>query len=460
MTSGARSSNSRLTLFAVVALVFALAVTLRVWDVSSRFWLLGDQIRDWRIALGPFADLPLVGPATHVNGYTVGPAFYWILWAIRVAVGPWFDNLPHAGGIGQALLQSASDVMLLVAVWRRSGSVFLALTTCVLLVSASYDLALSSLVWNPVVGSTLAKMATAMVLLGWHRGSIWRVAVTAVVAWSAVHAYTGAIYVTVSVFMALLLEPLAGKDWRGAWRRALTIAGVVALLQVPYVAHQFVARFTDSAMGAVTDSVGRILSGRAAAELTKSVAGYASAVSFIQIRPWNLSGAVWLLVPAGAIIAVRYRRDPALLCMTLVPQLMAILGYAFFLAALDNYYYLSLMPAAVLTVIFAVTALPPSVARTTSVALLAGALALVPGRYRFAQGLHSMPEYRALVAGSRTVARRGQPMRAIQTDFRLPPTADPEFIYGILGGQLDRQAPWIAVITREGGVEYRPAQGR
>jgi hypothetical protein len=42
--------------------------------------MLWDQIP--RLArLGPFTDLPLVGPPTHFRGFTIGPAFYWILWA-------------------------------------------------------------------------------------------------------------------------------------------------------------------------------------------------------------------------------------------------------------------------------------------------------------------------------------------------------------------------------------------
>jgi hypothetical protein len=46
-----------------------------VRGISTHFWMLWDQIRDWGIALGPFADLPLVGPPTHFRGYTIGPAF-------------------------------------------------------------------------------------------------------------------------------------------------------------------------------------------------------------------------------------------------------------------------------------------------------------------------------------------------------------------------------------------------
>ena len=111
----------------VLPVVVAVATfVVRTWGITRHSWVLGDQIRDWEIALGPFSRLPLVGPATHVHGYTIGPAFYWVLWAIRVVFGPWFENLPHAGGIGQAALQSAVDALLLIAVWKRrnrSGSV-------------------------------------------------------------------------------------------------------------------------------------------------------------------------------------------------------------------------------------------------------------------------------------------------------------------------------------------------
>ena len=146
---------------AVATLAFTSTLTVRVNGISTHFWMLRDQIRDWSIALGPFSDLPLVGPATHVGGYTIGPAFYWILWAIRVTVGPWFENLPHAGGIGQAVLQSGADALLLTAIWRRTESLGIALAAIVLVATAGYDLCLSALVWNPTMGTALAKAATA-----------------------------------------------------------------------------------------------------------------------------------------------------------------------------------------------------------------------------------------------------------------------------------------------------------
>jgi hypothetical protein len=360
---------------AIAALTFAVTLAIRVWGISTHFWLLGDQIRDWSIALRSFTDLPLVGPATHVGGYTIGPAFYWILWAIRVTVGPWFQNLPHAGGIGQAMLQSGADTLLLAAVWRRTQSPWVALTTIVLVATASYDLSLSALVWNPSMGSMLAKMATALVLLDWHRGSATRVAITAALAWSAVHAYTGAIFVTVGVFTAVLAEPFARGNWDAVRRNAVIITSVVALLQLPYMMHQVSNGFSDSAMGAVSGSVGRIFSGSDRPQLTESIAGYVGAFKFIEFAPWQAPLAGWALLACGGILAVRYYRDPSLLAITLLPQLAAIIGYSLFLDDLDHYYYLSLMPAAVLTIVLAATGVPsPRLVRIVSIAFSSGPL--------------------------------------------------------------------------------------
>jgi len=444
----------------VAIVVFILTFALRIRGVGSHFLLLGDQIRDWTIALKPFTQLPLVGPPTHVGGYTVGPAFYWILWSIRVGVGPFFNNLPHAGGIGQAAIQSAADAMLLVAIWRRTKSPWIALATVVLVATASFDLSLAAVVWNPTMGTALAKIAMATILLDWHHGSHIRALAAAAVAWCAVQAYTGAVFVAVGVFLAMLADPLIQRDWRLAWRNALAIAVAVALLQLPYVAHQITHRFQDQAMGVVTDGVRRVLSGERPPEVAKSIDGYVDAVRYIQIDPWSIPRAGWVLLLCCGIVAVRYYKDPALLSVTLVPQLTAIAGYALFLASLDSYYYLSLMPAVVLTCALAVTAVPsPGAARVVGILVLAGALALVPGRIRHERVMGRMPEYGLLVDASRKIQSLGQPMRAIETEFKLPPTANPEFLFEVLGGRIDRNAHWICLIRADGTLSYRQVAG-
>jgi hypothetical protein len=451
---------SRYLRVAVLASVFSSILALRIYRIDEHFLLLEDQIRDWAIALGPLTKLPLVGPPTHVGGYTIGPAFYWILWGIRVTFGPWFQNLPHAGGIGQAALQSAADVLLLYAVWRRTRSVWIGLTTVVLVATAGYDLHLAAVIWNPMVGAALAKIATALVLLGWPERSRAGVAVTAAVAWCGVQSYTGVIFVAVSVFVAILAPPFERRDRAALLRNGGIIVLVVAALQIPYALHQLSTGFRQSAMGAVTGSVARILTGQDPPQLTNSWAGYFGAFHRIQVVPWSAPWSVWALIACGVVVAIRYRRDPTLLAVTLLPQIMAIVGYAFYVGDfLDSYYYFSLMPAAVLTVVLALTAMPSRpMAQAISIALFAMSVAISPTRIAYAHVLPRMPEYRILVEASRKIAKVPQPMREIQTAFKLPPTADPAFVYKILGGHIDSASPFVAVIKSDGGVEFQKIQ--
>ena len=69
--------------------------------------------------------------------------------------------------------------------------------------------------------------------------------------------------------------------------------------------------------------------------------------------------------------------------------------------------------------------------------------------------MNRMPEYGVLVGASRDLVRQHRPIRGIATDFVLPPSADSEFIYRILGGRFDSTSPWIAVIAPDGGVRYK-----
>jgi len=439
-------------LLALVVCVLTFAA--RIHGISDHFWLLGDQIRDWGIALRPFSDLPLVGPPTHVGGYTIGPAFYWILWMLRVLFGPWFDNLPHAGGIGQALLASAADALLLVAIWRRTGSPWIALATTVIVATAAFDVSLSALVWNPPMGATLTKLAMAAVLADWHRRSVFHVALMTVVAWSAVHVYTGAIFMVVGVFVAMLIDPLTRRDRRLSLRNGGVISLFVFLLQVPLIAFQL-TKPHDAAMGAVTDSLSRVLSGQSAPEILKSINGYINAVQVIEFMPGHVPALGSLLLICGGVVTLRYLRDPALLSVTVLPQIAAIAGYSMFLSFLDAYFYLSLMPAAVLTFVLAVTSMPSSrLARASAIVVLAVAFAFVPTRLRNAATMFQMPQYRVLVDASRRVRSFGQPMREIRTDFTLPPSSDAEFLFEVLGGTIDRRAPWVCVIRANGEVRF------
>jgi hypothetical protein len=142
--------------------------------------------------------------------------------------------------------------------------------------------------------------------------------------------------------------------------------------------------------------------------------------------------------------------------MTLLPQALAVVGYSLFLASLDHYYYLSVMPAAAMTLVLAVSAIPPErLATAAGVVMLVGVLAMVPAKVRFSATMHRMPQYALLVDASRRIKSVGQPMRSIRAEFSLPPTADPEYLFKVLGGRIDRDASWTSVITADGNVIYR-----
>jgi hypothetical protein len=237
----------------------------------------------------------------------------------------------------------------------------------------------------------------------------------------------------------------------------------VALLQVPHLVHQLWNPSEDSGMTAVIGSLGDTIAGRTPIRLGESVRAYAFALEYLQLSPWPgpAISILWLIAGCAAIVAVRFRRDLPLLAVVLLPQLAAVAGYALWLGDLEAYYYVSLMPAAVLTVVLAVSAVVPQrLSAAVGGALLVAALLLVPGRLQFAATLFRMPQYETFVRASRVIVRLQQPMRAIRATFPIPPTSNPEFIFTILGGRIQRGAPWWAEIMPDSRVVYHQADDR
>src|SRR5215213_10814072 len=97
---------NRRGVIAMACALFVYVLAMRTYDVATTFLMLGEQTRDWAVALGGITDLPLLGAPSTAGGRGLGPSYYWALWLGRVTIGPFLDNLPHAGGITVALLQS------------------------------------------------------------------------------------------------------------------------------------------------------------------------------------------------------------------------------------------------------------------------------------------------------------------------------------------------------------------
>jgi hypothetical protein len=143
-----------------------------------------------------------------------------------------------------------------------------------------------------------------------------------------------------------------------------------------------------------------------------------------------------------------------LLSATVIPILTAIAGFSFWLRGYNHYWFLPIAPSVALTVALAVTAWR-SAASAAAVVLLALVVAALPARIAAARTMNRLPEYGALVKASRAIRRHTPEIRAIVTEFPLPPTADPEFVYEVLGGRATRDAGFRAIVSRSGDVTYK-----
>jgi hypothetical protein len=448
---------SRLAVVAVSALVFGYLTWFRVSGLSSAFMLLGDQIRDWAIALGPASDLPLAGAPSMAGGRGLGPVYYWVIWASRVVVGPWCDNLPHAGGIGISLLQGTADVCLLVALWRRLGNAALAVATVVFAATAPLDAAYSASIWNPPVAVAFTKLAIAFTLVGRPDASRLAFVATAATAWLAVQAHSSALFAVAPALAWLVCRPLLQRRLAATAWAAYDVTAVIVLLQVPFFLHHVKYGAEHGGVpGRAMGALPALLHGDTALKLSEGASALLRLVTAVLTDPWR----PWLfqvaLVCAAVAVVLRAARIGVdWMFVTVLPLLLAAVAYAPFPDRRD-YWYLALAPgaSAMLAAAIAPHGSPKRAWRAAGWLALAIVLVIQPGRYRYAHPLGRLPEYKALVAGSRQILRDGVRPRAIDAAFRLD-TTDPGFLYTVLGGTFDPQSKVRAEILPNGGVRYR-----
>ena len=440
---------------AIGVALFAYVLAIRTFDVASTFLMLGEQTRDWAIALGGLTELPLVGAPSTAGGRGFGPAYYYLLWLGRVTLGPFMDNLPHAGGVTVALLQSIGDVWLFLALSRRINWA-LALATCLLIASGPFDIAISSVIWNPPVSAALIKMAIAMALTLKTTSPLWHTAATAGLAWGAVQAHLSGVFVAAPLLGALAIRAFFDRstDVRPSFyqrsRPALIIVGVVLALQIPFL------------ISIVSDPA-------APAGPSTAIAGLTNPQAF---RPWlaydsvtGITGNLVLPMPdtplvfaiatliGGAIVALVYRRDPIVLAVTIGGVVTATLLFTTSTRNYDGYWFIPLVPALTLTFAMAIAAIPWQRALTPlGLALVIWFATWQPGRIEHSKAFFEYPQYDTMLRGSREIAMRAPVVRDIKVAFDVHPTMDRHFIYTILGGRIDSSALYTAVINADGTV--------
>jgi hypothetical protein len=469
---------------AVTLAFFIYVVAVRTHGVAGTFLLLGEQTRDWTLALGSWRDLPLTGTPSTSGGRGFGPVYYWLLWIGRHIVGPFTQNLPHAGGLTVSLLQAAGDLCLFVALTRRV-SYPLALAAALLVATGPFDVGLSAAIWNPPVATALVKMAMALVLMtgarvgspgslgaspGLVSPSLRRVAGITALAWLAVQAHGSSFFVTAPVLAALVAQPALCGAWRRTVEVAALAAGVIIGLQIPYLAAQILAPEPRIGPTVVIESLADAARVQPAAAFAR-VANITGWLVMHTPDSWSYALATFV---ATLVAGWRARRDLLLLSVSVAPLGMATVLFATWTRPYDSYWFMTLAPAMVVTVALAVdygsrlaayglrrgtdrstrTIQDSRLQTAASAALLAAVVWLQPSRIEASKGFFRYPAYRALVDGSRAVMRRTPVVRDLSVDFPVHETTDVQYVYRVLGGRVAPDGDFIAVIHADGTVTF------
>ncbi len=436
----------------LAAALLVYVLWFRTHGVSDSFFLRGDQIRDWSLALRRLGDLPLSGVPSTAGGTTIGPIYYWLLWAIARFAGLW-TNLPHAGGIGIAAVQSIADAVLFVALARRLRAIVLALTIVLAAATSGYDATLSSTIWNPPMAEAFVKLALAAVL--WKREiTLSRATAIVTMSWCAIQCHTSAVVVAAPLIVLTIAVALIHRDWKRAGQMAAIVASVIVILQTPWLIDRL--RLPTPEESRITRSLQSVLTAPdQAIHLRESASLIASSLQFLISAPHQLPYFTAILGLCFTL-TVALVRDSGLLVTSATPLLVAVLVFSLWQGRLDQaYWFLVLLPPATIMLFAWVHRIPHRARIALTSALLLLVLAAQPGRARMAWSFHRMPGYGAIVAGCKTIVRESRRIRDVRLLFQVPAGTDPLWLFSLVGGALDADASHVAFIDENGRVHYR-----
>lgn len=468
---------------AVGLLLFSYTLWFRTHGIAETFFLHADQIRDWQIALRSPADLPLVGPPTHAGGSTAGPVYYWILWLIAHTVGPWVDYLPHAGGIGISLLQSAADVALFYGLTYRLRSSLLGFAIVLAVATAGHDATVNATIWNPPVAVALTKIALALTMLV-GVDSLGKLIAVSSIAWMAVQAHLTALPVSMALLAYAAFAGGQGKTGRprgsgrsgesggkipriligvarGGWgetaARVAAVGLVIGVLQIPWLVHQ-VAGGDPPIASPMGQSIVTVLANPLAARPVESTRAIVRALQFNSglPSPWPITLGMLL---AGAIALGWLSKDNVLRVIAIGPLLCAVVIFAVWQGPLtENYWYLGLAPSAALSFAGWIAATPESVRSAFGAVLIVLVALTQPRQAEIAWSSLRTPLYGALVRGARSTMQSGYAISEVKTTFPMPAGTNPAYVYSILGGRLDPASKERVVISASGAIRLETAQ--
>jgi hypothetical protein len=347
--------------------------------------------------------------------------------------------------------------------WERVG-VFLALAMCLVIASAPFDIAISSVIWNPPVAAALLKMATAMALSLGDTPPHWKIAATAMLAWLAVQAHLSAIFVAAPLLVALVVANLRvrrlehGDTGRSQPRdriklaaiTAAIVAAVILVLQVPY----FIQIARDPAAPIGPGSALRNMANAEAIRIDRSYSSIVNGTGEVLVRRFDSWQFQVPTAIAALLVLVAWRRDVMLLAASVGGILGATVLFATWTRGYDSYWFLTLTTAMVLTFGMAIAAIPVrAIVQGIGAVLLLAIVFLQPGRVGQSKDFFKYPAYKTMRIASYELAAKHPVLRDIRINFDgVHPTMDKYIIYRILGGRIDASAPQQAYVNGDGSV--------
>jgi hypothetical protein len=390
----------------------------------------------------------LVGPPSIAGGNTAGPIYYWLLWLFARVIGPFCDYLPHAGGIGIAILLSAADAALFNALAVRLKFTALALAIVLLVATAGPDATVSGTIWNPPVAIALMKIGIATALLVDTRRPPALAAVSGIL-WLAVQAHTTVLPVVIAIVLWLVVS----GGWRAVASRAAVVGLVIAFLQAPWLIDRTRSGFSaDTPMGQSVLAAAR--DPFAVLRPIESTRALLRAVAANMLLTLPLA-AVGAALVTGAIALVVLVGDAFIATLAIAPLICTVLLFAIWQGPLtENYWYLPNAPSAALCVMGWIAAAPRRARMLLASSVLLLAFAVQPAQARYTWTTLRTPIYGALVRASYSLKQSRVPVRDITTTFAMPAGTTPPFIFTILGGRLDPSARQRAVFGPSGQLLF------
>ncbi len=424
--------------------------------IAQNFLWLGDQIRDWTIAQRGLFSMPSHGTMRSTDGqYSYGPIYYWLLYLIRVTVGPFFNHLPHAGGLGIAFFHALADTALVYSLMARNIFKPLVLAFGLVLMSSPLEGAISGTIWNPPVAVSFIHLGLALVILPRLRFQIKNLIFVTLCAIFAVHAHTQAIFSSAGILLAAVF--LWHQSGNFDLKTGLKTLGILTVAShVPYILHVLNHGYSSST-STISDGVKQLFLEHSIPNLRATSLFIQHSISTQLIPELDGFPIFWIWIPTAAYLLFRPLKAGIFCLIGIGPMILVTFGFALVKVALNDYWFITLYASFLLIFLVVIEDLHRRFAffpyKSLSLALLGLTLLIQPKHIAMRQTLGILPDYKIMVDAVTQIKNDAIPVSKI-SDASRDTISCASCLYEFIGGKLDPKSETQATLSKEGQVTF------